>query len=356
MIYLNARFTGQSLTGVQRVAYELGRRLVERRNDVKAVAPVQPDADYAIPVQIAPAAAPQAGGHFWEQVTLPRMIGKRDLLVGLGATGPVSLERQIVMIHDVNYLLGADGYSWKFRTWYRFLHRFLTARASICTVSHWSAKEIAKAYSIPVEQITVIHNAADHLDDVTSKPGTLAHFGINARPYALCVGSSNPNKNFQTALAAYQSLENPGFDLVIVGAGNARIFRDETGGQGAHPSIHRLPRMDDSELKAVFEGAGVFLMPSILEGFGLPALEAMKLGVPVVSSNAASLPEVCGDAALYCDPLDVSGMASALERVMGDHCFAEELSAKGGSRAASFSWDASAAKLNALIDRRLSEG
>ena len=356
MIYLNARFTGQGMTGVQRVAYELGRRLLATRDNIKAVAPVEPSPDYELPVEIAPSAVPQARGHFWEQFTLPRMIGKSDLLVGLGATGPVSIGRQIVMIHDVNYLLGADGYSWKFRKWYRFLHRYLTARATICTVSDWSAKEIAKTYLIPVEQITVVHNAADHLDDVTSKPGTLAHFGIDARPYALCVGSSNPNKNFQTALAAYRSLEDPDFDLVIVGAGNARIFRDETGGQGAHPSIHRLPRMDDSELKAVFQGASVFLMPSILEGFGLPALEAMKLGVPVVSSNAASLPEVCGDAALYCDPLDVSGMASALERVMDDHSLAEELSAKGRSRAASFSWDASATKLNALIDRRLSEG
>ncbi|MEZ5682134.1 MAG: glycosyltransferase family 1 protein [Erythrobacter sp.] len=353
MIYLNARFTGQSMTGVQRVGYELGRRLVARRPDVTAIAPVEPLPDYSMPVEVVPSAFPAAGGHFWEQVTVRRKLGDGDLLVGLGGTGPLAVERQIVMIHDVNYLLGPDGYSRKFRYWYTALEEHLARRATICTVSHWSATEISKAFGIALDSITVIPNAADHLDDVSADACAIGRYGLDRKPYVLCVGSANPNKNFATALAAYASLDDPSFDLVIVGGSNPKIFQDEEG-MALHPRVHRLPRVTDSELKAIFEKAQAFVMPSLLEGFGIPAIEAMKVNTPVIAAKAAALPEVCGDAALYFEPLDASSLAKAMTEVVSNHDLTTSLRENGGRCVARYSWDRSVDILERLIDKKIS--
>lgn len=351
MIHLNARFTGQPLTGVQRAAYELGRRLVAMRGDVVAVAPRAPTADYTLPVTVRPGMPPLTG-HAWEQLVLSRIVRRGDLLVGLGGTGPVALRRQILMIHDVNYRLGPEGYSRRFRLGYRALHALLARRATICTVSHWSAREIAKAYGIDPGSIAVIPNAADHILGIAPDRGAPARLGISARPYVLCLGSANPNKNFAAALAAYAALGDPAFDLVIAGGGDGRIFAGHA--LATHPRVHRLPRLTDPELRALIEGAGAFLMPSLLEGFGIPVIEAMALGAPVIAADAAALPEVCGDAALLVNPRDPGTIARAMQVVMSEADLRAAHSAKGRARAASFSWDRSAALLSALVDQVLS--
>ena len=347
MIYLNARFTGQPMTGVQRAAHELGRRLIAMRSDVEALAPEPPRADYDLPVTVAAGLS----GHLWEQITLPRRVGRSGLLVGLGGTGPVTLSRQIVMIHDVNYLLGPEGYSPQFRIAYRTIQTLLARRATLCTVSHWSAREIGRAFGIEPDAITVIANAADHVLSIEPDAAARQTLGIAERPFVLCVGSANPNKNFATALAAYAALDNPHFDLVIVGGGDPRIFASSP--LASHPRVHRLPRISDSALRTLVEEAEAFLMPSLLEGFGIPAIEAMTLGTPVIAANAAALPEVCGDAALMVGPLDARAMGEAMVQVCGNAALRSDLVAKGRERAADFSWDTSARKLSALIDKTI---
>ncbi|MBX7540902.1 glycosyltransferase family 4 protein [Qipengyuania sphaerica] len=350
-IILNARFTNQALTGVQRVCYELGGRLMKLRGNVEAMAPAAPLPDYDIPITVKPLST-KAPGHLWEQTILRKAAGQADLLVNLNNTGPLGLRRQIVMIHDVNYLLGPDGYSWAFRSGYRVAQSILTKTATICTVSHWSADEIAKAFSIDSADIEVIHNAADHLLDIASDQGAVARFGLSERPYALCVGSANPNKNFSAVVEAYAGIENPDFDLAIVGGSASGVFRSEATAAEI-PGVRRLGRVSDEELRALMENAAVFVMPSFLEGFGLPPLEAMALGTPVVTSSASALPEVCGDAALYFDPLQPGEIAKAMCKVIEDRALADQLTALGLDRARQFSWEASARKLSALVDRTL---
>lgn len=219
MICLNARFTTQSMTGVQRVGYELGRRLLASRPDTVALAPVAPRPEYSMPVSVMPSSVPT--GHGWEQTVLRNRAMQGDVLVGLGGTGPVGIARQVVMIHDVNYLLGPEGYSSKFHIFYTLLQRHLARRVTLCTVSNWSARTIGEAFGIDPGRFTVIYNAADHIVDVARDEDALTRLGLAGRRYVLCVGNANPNKNFATALAAYAGLDDPDFDLVIV-AGERR--------------------------------------------------------------------------------------------------------------------------------------
>tara|TARA_B100001179_G_scaffold172709_1_gene128131 strand:- start:7390 stop:8241 length:852 start_codon:yes stop_codon:yes gene_type:complete len=276
------------------------------------------------------------------------------LLVNLNNTGPLGLRRQILMIHDVNYLLGPDGYSRGFRTGYRIAQAIHARTAAICTVSQWSAGEIGKAFGIAPETIEVIPNGADHLLEMKSDPQAVDRFGLSERPFALCVGSANPNKNFPAVMKAYQGLDDPAFDLVIVGGSSANIFQAE-GTFADCPGIRRLGRVSDEELRALMEAAAVFVMPSFLEGFGLPPIEAMTLNTPVVSSNASALPEVCGDAALYFDPRDIGAIGRAMVRVIEDQELADKLRHAGKARATLFSWDNAARKFTSFAGRVLAE-
>ena len=353
MIYLNARFSNQDLTGVQRVAYELGRRLLSRRSDMVAIAPTAPKPEYDIPVEVSPPVSTKLGGHFWEQTNLRSLAAKGNLLINLGGTGPVAVKRQIVMIYDVNYILGPDGYSQKFRMLYRNLQRHLAHRAEICTISDWSAQTIGAAFDVPAAKLKVIPLAADHLDSISADSETLKRYHLDQRPYFLCVGSANPNKNFATALAAYNLIDKPEFDLVIVGGGNAAIFQQKSESI-ANPNVHRLPRVTDAELKELMTRATGYLMPSLLEGYGLPAIEAMHLGTPAIVSRAAALPEVCGDAALYFDPMDAAALANTMCEINTNPALAGEMRERGLRHTKKFCWDQSADALERVIEQKLS--
>ena len=352
MIILNARFSSQGLTGVQRVAYELGRRLLARRSDVLAVSSDAPRPEYDIPVSVAAPVLPTLGGHFWEQTRLRSLAGKGNLLINLGGTGPIGLKRQIVMIHDVNYLLGPAGYSRKFRLSYYHLQRHLAHHARIVTISDWASQTISEAFGVPKESMAIMSHGADHLDEIVADPGTLHRHGLKGRPYFLCVGSANPNKNFATALSAFRLIENSQFDLVIVGGTNPAIFQNE-GGMELPPNVHRLPQVSDAELKELLCQALGLVVPSLLEGFGIPAIEAMYLGTPAIVSRAAAIPEVCGDAALYFDPLDAPTLARTMCDVFENPELARRMSERALRHVRKYSWDKSADTLETIIEECL---
>ena len=177
------------------------------------------------------------------------------------------------------------------------------------------------------------------------------------RPYLFSVGTIQPRKNYTRIIQALAQLRSQGYDLDLVIAGGrgwleSPIYQTV---QATHMQnyVHFIGFADEADLPALYSNAECLLFPSLYEGFGLPILEAMACGVPVVTSNVSSLPEVAGDAALLVDPYDVEPIAFAIQRVLDDTSLRTALVQKGYARAASFTWERSAQHLHQIYSAML---
>ncbi len=218
----------------------------------------------------------------------------------------------------------------------------------IITVSEFSKNELLRYFTLEPEKITVTHSAAKDIFVPCSpeeKKRVREKYGV-PEDFILFVGSLEPRKNVATLVRAYISLPEPvrkRHRLVIAGGKgwlNAEIdtLLKSSGSSG----ILRIGYVDEQDLPALYSAAIVSVFPSLYEGFGLPVLEAMACGTPVISSNSSSLPEVGGDAALYFDPHDTNQLKETLERLLGDENLRAQLSRKGIERARLFSWEKAA--------------
>jgi glycosyltransferase involved in cell wall biosynthesis len=177
------------------------------------------------------------------------------------------------------------------------------------------------------------------------------------RPFLLYVGNVKPHKNVGALLTAFRALADAvPHDLVAVGKRDGLITADPVAAslaQGLGDRVHFTGLVEPSRLEQYFAHADALVLPSLYEGFGLPPLEAMACGCPVITSDAASLPEVCGEAALYCDPRSPRDIAEKIVRLLSDPDLQDELRRRGRVRAASFSWDRCAEQTLAAIDEVL---
>jgi glycosyltransferase involved in cell wall biosynthesis len=176
----------------------------------------------------------------------------------------------------------------------------------------------------------------------------LDKFNLTSRKYLFAVGSMNPNKNFRALLEAIKLLNLGDCKFVISGGINSKIFQSQ--------AIEDIPKsviftgyVSDDELNSLYANALCFVFPSIYEGFGFPPLEAMSVGCPVIVSNAASLPEVCSDAALYCNPYDVSDIASKIQFMIDNPKLQIIYSNKGYARVKDLDWKSTVAEVIKLF-------
>ena len=284
----------------------------------------------------------------WTLVGLPRAAraARVDLIHAPAYTAPFwSHVPAVLTIHDVSYELHPEWYpyrsDWMRRAFYRLSAR---AAAHILTVSAFSASEIAVAYGIRPDRITVTPLG---VDDVFTAPGG-DHAALPAgvrMPYVLHVGDLHARRNLpllvDAVLEAGRRLGgSPALALVLVGVdrGVRATLLARASEAGAGGVVVHLSKLNDTELRALFRGAAAFVYPSLYEGFGLPLLEAMASGTPVIGSTAASIPEVVGDAGLLVDPRDRAGWTDAIVRVVGDPAWSRRLRASGLQRVSQFTW------------------
>jgi len=257
--------------------------------------------------------------------------------------------RQVLMIHDAAIFDLPDGYSARFRLWYRISFALLKRNVRhILTVSAFSKARIAAQLGVSLNDISVIRNGVDHLDRVTSDYSILKRLDVQQDGFVLIVGSLAPGKNLARILDAIALLARDGGcpKFVIAGGKNVRIFGTDAGGDGiASDKIVWAGYVTDGELKALYERAACFVFPSLYEGFGLPPLEAMYCGCPVISSREAALPEVCGDSALYCDARSSEDIAAKIAYLMGDVNARRRMRVQGREHAQKFRWSEAATEL-----------
>lgn len=362
-ITINGRFMTRQATGVDRFALELlqawwpqfglGRSaalampMPDYRTD--GTAPVRQELTLDMPFII----DKRLGGHAWEQLRLPR-LRPESVLLNLCNSAPMTRKRQVVVLHDAGVVATPKSYSFAYRNWHRLLMAGIMRRADVVVaVSKFSASEIARHVGGRRGPIEVVYEGGEHVLREPADTGILRRLNLGRQKYILAVGSSNPNKNLISIIRAEELLKDLDIKVVAVGGVNRRVFGDSTDGA---TTLVAAGYVSDAELRALYEGAECFVFPSFYEGFGLPPLEAMHCGCPVISSNRASMPEVCGDAAVYCNPDDPADIARCIRRVIESAGLRQELRESGYLRARQFSWSRAATQFEAILARNFSAG
>ncbi|MDT3685399.1 MAG: glycosyltransferase family 1 protein [Pseudorhodoplanes sp.] len=345
---INGRFLTQSLTGVQRYAHEILHALDALLNQGH---PLTRDLEIELLVPPGTAVPPlhaihhrsvgRVNGHLWEQTVLPYQT--RGALISLCNTGPLSQRKHIVCIHDLNTRTCPHSYSPRFRAVYRILLPLLGRSATtIGTVSFHSASELIRYQICDREKIRLMPNGYEHTLRWTPRhsESTRAAAGRNT---IVILGNPAPHKNIALIIGIANRLESAGLRIAVVGLGNSRVFNAGAFDPDAD-NIMWLGRLSDNELGALLLDSLCLAFPSFVEGFGLPPLEAMALGCPVVVSNRASLPEICGKAALYASPTNADDWFHHFVRLRADEHLRAALIKNGRERAPLFSWQKSAEK------------
>jgi glycosyltransferase involved in cell wall biosynthesis len=250
----------------------------------------------------------------------------------------------VVTVHDLSYLAHPEWLSWRVRfTLNQLVPRSVRAAARVIAISDFTKQDLVQRYGLPAEKIVVVPLAAGAnftpLADAAARP---LPSGIG-EPFILAVGNLEPRKNLATLIAAFaEMVRQHAFAGQLVIAGKAKYRGEEAAGVvtrlGLEGRVVFTGFIDDETLRLLYNRATLFAYPSLYEGFGLPLLEAMACGCPVVASNATAIPQTAGDAAILVDPTSVAALAAAMARVVGDPELARRLSVEGRAQAARFSW------------------
>jgi glycosyltransferase involved in cell wall biosynthesis len=349
-VAINGRFLTQALTGVQRFAGEVvtalaGLAAVGAAPPLRLLAPQgAPESFAGLPVETVGTWSGQA----WEQLDLPRAAGG-DMLLNLGNTAPLRRRApQAVVIHDAGVFDTPESYRATFRAWYRTLHVALPRTgARIVTVSAFSRTRLAARLRLDPERIAVMPEGGEHVTRVAADPDTLERHGLAPRRYALAVGTRAAHKKLDALREAAELLGRRGMVLAVAGAVDRSVFGGPADVGSA--AVRPLGRVTDGELRALYENALCLLFPSRYEGFGLPPLEAMWCGCPVLASRGGAVPEVCGEAALWFEEGDA---AAALCRLLDEDGLRDRLRAAGAARAVGYTWPAAARRLLEAVGTR----
>ena len=352
-------FNGKFLSGPPKGLTRMASELIGHMDGLLAAQPdyggvpswelmCRPDATRRIPLQrISLRPSGVTRGDAWEQLDLP-WLARGKLLVNLCNMAPLLSRGGIAVIHDAHVFLMPESHTASYAAWYRFaLPRVAAAADRVLTVSEFSRRSLAAWGVAPAERITVVPNGGDHFLSVEADASTLARFGLRPHGYVLALANAQKHKNVRVLMEAFRRPELAGLKLVLVGPDGAAAFA----AQGAPPPANAVfaGMTSDPQLRTLYEYAVCLAFPSLLEGSGLPPLEAMSLGCPVAAAPCGALPETCGVAAAYVDPCDAPAWAAAIRRFADDGDFRGRHVDLGRTHAAARLWRDGAARLLEII-------
>lgn len=259
--------------------------------------------------------------------------------------------RSVVVVHDLNHFTLPFYPAWKVALAGAVLRRAVHRAARVVVPSLATRDALLGRHPEAAERVTVV---TEGVDPAWSAPAAALPPRLRAlRPYLLCVGNRKPHKNHVAAVEVLARVRAvyPAVRLVLVGGGDedGEAVRARAAALGVRDAVVELRGVDDDLLRSLYAGAECFLFPSLSEGFGLPVLEAMAAGAPVVASNLTSIPEVVGDAGALANPADPAALAAPVLRLLGDPALRAAMVERGRARAATFRWETAAAEIADLL-------
>lgn len=335
-LVINGHFEGQPVTGVQRYALELLNEFNKKGFSYELINP---------PEQL----SSQAARQIWMQSVMPIKLSKNQFLWSPTNTGPAFKREQVITLHDIADQLYPEWFSKKYVNWRRIILPGLLKRVEgIVTVSEFSKKTIIEKYPFTHGKVEVIPNGVNHDHFYPraneEKSNVQKHFKLH-KPYVITVSSLDPRKNIEGLVKAWNHLPERirnDYELVVVG-GEDQLFKFSLSAP-PHSSIRFLGYVDSNYLPALYSSAELFIYPSLFEGFGLPVLEAMACGVPVLMSDCTSLSELAGDHVITFNPEDNDELADKINDTLLNYDDTRKKSIKAEEFSKNYTWSKSATK------------
>jgi glycosyltransferase involved in cell wall biosynthesis len=334
-LYVNGKWLAQSASGTQRYATQVVSAAATSAVASRITLVLPSDAEVPPWAQSLEIVSSRFRGTLFEQVALP-WIARRGHLYSLAGPAPLLKRNQTVVMHDAMPFQHPETFKPLFVLWYRLMYTVLARLAArLLTVSSFSRSELAVALGVAEGRFDLAPCGADHVKDASLGSWELP---FAAGTYALIVGNLAPHKNVAAAATA---LADSGVPVAVVGGVQLKVFREPQTPAGA--GIRMLGRVDDAALSHLIAGAGVLVAPSRYEGFGIPVIEAGRLGCPAVIATGSALTEVAGTGGVHFDPDDIGECVRQVRRVLGDAALRATLSEAARRNACRFSWSGTAA-------------
>jgi glycosyltransferase involved in cell wall biosynthesis len=342
MFVVNGRYLTQKATGVHRYAFEICNKLYEMGVDFHVAIPQEIHPDYKFNFKTVKCGLLKT--HLWEQISLPRYLKSigSPLLISFTGCGPLSYNNQMMTIHDVSHERYPEWFSKNYYRFYHFMMPRIGRKAhAVLTVSEFSKKEIIDTLGLDGNKIHVVHSNVPFHNKPTREEILDYQPDRDRERYIIAVSTMDPRKNFIRLVEAFEKIKDKSVKLYIIGM-SFRAFNTPDLQKLISENVLLPGYIPDEALQKMYQDALLSVYPSLYEGFGLPPLESMTYGCPVINSDIPALREVSGEAALYADPYDVTDITARIDRLLEDEDLRQELRVKGLEQIKNYSWEKSA--------------
>lgn len=301
--------------------------------------------------------SPRTLARIWQRARLPLPVefftGAVALYHATDFVLPPTQARTLLTVHDLSFVRVPEAASPRLKAYLDVVvPRSVRHADHILADSQATKDDLIALYGTPTTKITVLLCGVDARFHPIDDPAIRQKYNIPQRPYIFSVGTVQPRKNYARLIQALAALRARAYDIDLVIAGGRGWLEDPIYATirdaGMDDYVHIIGFADDADLPALYSAALLTAVPSLYEGFGIPVLESMACGTPVLTSNVSSLPEVAGDAALMIDPTNLGAIVGGLQQLIDDHTLRADLAARGIARARDFTWDRAAQQLEQI--------